>query len=338
MYAFGDIATRWEYSQFINFAKTNKPYRNTEETNPKYPLGNRRYSDRFFKPRIDLIPEDRKGPLGVRENLVTFDKNGVATSRDMPWTYFSPPIEIYYTDRYMLGTFHPDDTFEFNPSWGSYGQGDTGVMSSVLPGWIAARANYGGLVFVHRQTKVMLPVYKGMRIRLCDGAPTEPFELHVNTLDRKKTKPHRTQYDQMFKIATAMLSAMGVEKTCDELEEMGKGTVAPTFNYVHENLSEAFDPNDPAGAVLWLALRYNINDCRHGLKYNRGSYWFLKSLEPKPLIHNVKSHFYSEIYNDVIQKGGDILKSKIYRYGDKLPTTEWGQKILVNGVEHKRIV
>ena len=211
-------------------------------------------------------------------------------------------------------------------------------MSAVLPGWIAARANYGGLVFVHRQTKVMLPVYKGMRIRLCDGAPTEPFELHVNTLDRKKTKPHRTQYDQMFKIATAMLSAMGVEKTCNELEEMGKGTVAPTFNYVHEELSEAFDPNDPAGAVLWLALRYNINDCRHGLKYHRSSFWFLESLKPKPLIHNVKNHFYSEIYNDVIQKGGDILKSKVYRYGDKLPTTEWGQKILVNGVEHKRIV
>ena len=317
MYAFGDIATRWEYSQFINFAKTNKPYRNTEETNPKYPLGNRRYSDRFFKPKIDLIPEDL---------------------RHVPWIHLNPPIEIYYTDRSMLGTFHPDNTFEFNPSWGCYGQGDTGVVSAVLPGWIAARAKYGGLVFVHRQTKVMLPVYKGMRIRLCDGAPTEPFELHVNTLDRKKTKPHRTQYDQMFKIAAAMLSAMGVEKTCDELEEMGKGTVAPTFNYVHEELSEAFDPNDPAGAVLWLALRYNINDCRHGLKYHQHSYWFLKSLEPKPLIHNVKNHFYSEIYNDVIQKGGDILKSKVYRYGDKLPTTDWGQKILVNGVEHKRIV
>jgi len=316
MGAFYDIKTVWEYSQLIDQAKNSKPYRNTDELNPKYPLGKRRYSDRYFKP---VLQE-------------THGKN---------WQYSSnlPPIEIYYTDRYMLGTFYSDNTFKFNPSAGCYGQGDTGVISSVLPGWIVARSNYGGLVFVHRQTKISIPVYQGMRIRLCDGSPTEPFELHANTLDRKKTKAYRAVHDEMFKVATAMLSAMGEEAIFNEMKQMVHGQVAPFINYRQSELSKAYDSNDPAGAVMWLALRYNINDCRCGYVYDKYmSTRIMNSLKPKVLVRNVKDNFYKEVYKEAIGKGESLLKSYVYRYGDKLPTAEWGQKIFVDGVEHKRIV
>ena len=321
MGAFADIDTIWEYRQLLDKAAQIKPYRNTGALNPKYPLGTRRYSDRYFKPRLDLIKhEDINPPTWYNY-------------------YDKPPIEIYYTDRYMLGTFHPDNTFEFNPSVGSYNQGDTGVVSSVLPGWITSKANYGGLVFYHRQTRTAVPVYENMRIRLCDGMPTDPFELHVNTLDRKKTKSYRAKYDEMFKLSVTMLKAMGSEAIAHELHEMIKGQVAPAFNYKHEELSKAYDSNDPAGAVMWLAMRYNISNCRYAHHYQGyGFRRFLSSLTPEVLVRNVKNYFYKEIYNEAISKGEDVLKSKIYRYGDKLPTAEWGQKIIVNGVVHKRLV
>jgi hypothetical protein len=322
MGAFCDIKTVWEYSQLINQARDSKPYRNTNKLNPKYPLGKRRYSDRYFKPRIDLL-----------ENVKNINLETWYNHHD------KPPIEIYYTDRYMLGTFYFDNTFKFNPSAGCYGQGDNGIISSVLPGWIVARSNYGGLVFVHRQTKISIPVYQGMRIRLCDGSPTEPFELHANTLDRKKTKAYRAVHDEMFKVATAMLSAMGEEAIFNEMKQMVHGQVAPFINYRQSELSKAYDSNDPAGAVMWLALRYNINDCRCGYVYDKYmSTRIMNSLKPKVLVRNVKDNFYKEVYKEAIGRGESLLKSYVYRYGDKLPTAEWGQKIFVDGVEHKRIV
>jgi len=320
---FNDIDTIWEYRQLIERAINVKPYRNASLENIRYPLGTRRYSERYFKPRLDLL--NHKEDINLER-----------------WYYHrdQPIIEIYYSDRSMLGMFHPDNTFEFNPTWSSYGQGDTGVVSSVLPGWISSNVNYGGLVFCHRQTGIKIPVYKGMRVRLCDGMPIDPFELHVNNLDRKKTKSHRAKYDEQFKLATTMLKAIGEESILNEINEMVKGQVAPCFNYVHEDLSKACDMNDPAGAVMWLALRYNVAGSRHGYAYANG--WsrrrLLEQMKPEVLVRNVKNHFYKEIYNIAIKKGEDILNSKIYRYGDKLPTAEWGQKIVVNGVEHKRIV
>lgn len=326
MSVFNDINTIWEYSQLTDIASKIKPYRSGSNVLPKYPLGKRRYSDRYFMPRLDLIPESEKH----------FYESGAAK-----WFHYYPgvPIEIYYTERYKLGTFHPDNTFEFNPSWGSYSQGDTGVVSAVLPGWISSKSQYGGLIFCHRQTRTQVPVYEGMRIRLCDGMPTENFELHVKTLDRKKTKLYRDKHDMMFKTGGSMLRAMGNEAIVKEVFDMVKGQVAPAYNYKHEDLSKAYNPDDPAGAVLWLALRYNINDCRYESTFSNS--WsfrkFTNNISAESLLRSVKNYFYKEIYIQAIDRKEDVLKSKVYRYGDKLPTVEWGHKMFVNGVERKRL-
>lgn len=340
MSVFADIDTIWEYHQLLDKASKTKPYRTSSEEEPKYPLGNRRYSDRYFKPRIDLIDEVRDSPYGVKESIVITNKDGSTDTKPMPWTYYNPPIEIYYTDRYKLGTFHSDSTFEFNPSAGGYGQGDTGVMSSVLPGWISSKAQYGGLVFYHRQTRSQVPVFEGLRIRLCDGTPVQNYELHVNSLDRKATKGYRSKHDDMFKLGLTMLKAMGVENFVKELESMVEGQVAPAFNYKHEDLFKAFSPEDAAGAILWLALRYNVQDCRYKFAYKLSWSYnrFIKSMSPENLVRNVRNYFYKEIYNIGIDKGEKVLQTKVYKFGDKLPTVEWGSQIIVDGAVHKRLV
>lgn len=313
---FNDIDTAWEYHKFIEWAKeAKKPYRFSSKDKPRYPLGDRRYSDRFFVPRLESVPEHSE------------------------WTNWPVPIEIYYSERYMLGTFHPDDTFEFNPSANHYGQGDIGVLSSVLPGWVSSRVNYGGLVFYHRQTKNVVPVFQGLRIRLCDGTPVQNYEMHVKSLDRKLTKPYRAAHDGMFKTGLTMLRAMGVEGIVKELEDMIKGQVVPCVNYKHDDLDKAFYPNDPAGAVLWLTLRYNIHDVESTFRYqNTWSYKrFMHFATPENIVKNVRKYFYDEIYNAAKVKGEQVLQTKVYKFGDKLPTVEWGHEIIVDGVKCKRI-
>lgn len=316
---FYDIKTVWEYKQLAEHASKTKPYRNSSKENPRYPLGNRRYSERFYKPRLDLIDEDL---------------------RDEEWWYCGPPIEIYYQDRYMLGTFHKDSTFEFNPSFGSYSQGDTGVVSSVLPGWIQSKVNYGGLIFHHKQAKVQVPIYQGLRVRLCDGTPTEPYEMHVHSLDRMKTKPYRKEHDGMFKNGLFMLKAMGAESVVEELKSIALGNIKLERDYKDTDLDMAYDPKDPAGAILALALRYNLNNCSCKFSYSNswGYQRFLASMGPQPLIRSVKNYFYRELYIRARDKGEEVLQTKVYKFGDKMPTTEWGHKILVNGVERKRLV
>lgn len=325
MSSFQDIKTVWEYYQFLEQASKTKPYKGGSKDVLKYPLGNRRYSDRYFRPRLDMLPEIYQRDISVEEWF-----NHPA----------QPPIEIYYTDRYMLGTFHPDNTFEFNPSWGSYGQGDNGVVSAVLPGWIQSKVQYGGCLFTHRQTRIAVPVFEGLRIRLCDGSPVQDYKLQVNFLDKKLTKPYRDKYENMFTVASAMLKGMGAEAIYKELMAMVEGQVAPAFNYKHEDLLKSFTADDPAGAVMWLTLRYNIADCRYRLN-GPGSYWathrLMDGLDPTNLLKNVRARFFDEVYTEAKAKGENLFRVKTFKHGDKLPTIGWGSKLLVDGQERKRI-
>lgn len=314
--AFNDIPTIWEYHQLQNQIIKSKPYRGSTEAKPKFPMGNRRYSDRYFMPLTEKCNDE--------------------------YTYWDMPIEAYYGSS-KLGTFHSDNTFEFNPSHTFYPQGDTELVSSLLPGWIQTKVQHGGCIFTHRQTGTVTPVYEGLRIRLCDGSPSEPYEIHVNYLDKKLTKPHRDMYEEIFKNATPMLRAMGTDSVIKELHEMIKGQVAPAINYVHEDLDKAFDRADPAGAVLWLTLRYDILEMKTLLRYSQSGMaswrwnYINKPETVDKLIKYAKDRLMAEVYHRAIKDGESIFRTKVFKYGDRMPTMLWGHKILVNGQERKRI-
>lgn len=326
MSIFTDINTVWEYRQLLEQAFKTKPYKGGSKDVLKYPLGKRRYSERYFRPRIDMLPEVTQEHMSVEHWFNHYDK---------------PPIEVYYTDNCMLGTFYPDDTFEFNPSHSTYYQGAAGVVSSVLPGWIQCKSQYGGYIFTHRQTRSVVPVFEGLRIRLCDGTPVQNYELQVNFLDKKLTKPYRDRHENMFEVAHAMLKGMGTVAILKELSEMIQGQVAPAFNYKHEDLSKSFTTDDPAGAVMWLALRYNIGNCRWDIDRYHMSTWLshrlMHTFEPSILLKNVKARFLDEVYTEAGMKGENIFRTKTFKHGDKLPTIGWGSKLLVDGQERKRI-
>ena len=308
--SFRDVERVWSYSSFTKYAKEHKPYRDSPKDKPRYPLGARRYSSRFYSPIISA-----------------------GTPYDWWDSSVNPPsIAIYYGERNKLGIYHPDDVFEFVSDLG-YGQGEALLVSAVLPGYLHCEGQRGGYLFKHSKTGHTVPVFEGLRIRVCDGMPIDDYEIHVNVLDKKKTKEFRTKHDLMFKTGLAVLKAMGQDVIINELAAMMAGQVAPAMNYQHKDVHRSYDSLDPGGAMLWLLLRYDINSSQYYASYAQSSGWswdsFKRTLFPENIVRNVKQHFYNEVYKNVIAEGGDIHKVKVTKFGDALPTTAWGYKIVL---------
>jgi hypothetical protein len=140
----------------------------------------------------------------------------------------------------------------------------------------------------------------------------------------------------MFKLAELMIRSMGAEAIVREMKQMLGGQVSPAMNYQSSTLTEAFDANDPAGACLWLALRYRYLDMAHHISWNeqraaRHLEWRLNSF-----VKYIAKVFYDELYMQAMGEGKEMFSVKVTGPKDKLTSNKWGQKVFVNGVECKR--
>lgn len=329
--SFYDIKTRWEYLDFVKQSREQKPYRG--HTMPRYPLGNRRYSDRYWTPVIDF--EKVKADYGVDH------KEAIEN-----WNSYADCIETYYGP-YRLLTYYKDNTVEFCPNMKSYCQGETQILSRLLPGWVGSKVQYGGMMFHHKHSGQSYPVYHGMRIRICDGKPVKDYEVHVNQLDRKLTAPVRKKYDKFFKIAGAMLRSMGDEAIYKELVEIHNGNVplratesgtAITYNF--PDVEQMINLNDPAGSVLNLVMRYDWAQTRYRISYwpqQHFPQFCTHSQGGENLLKGVKESFFTELYKDGMRKGENYLKTVVYTTGEKLGTCYWGHKMFVDGQQVERV-
>lgn len=106
----------------------------------------------------------------------------------------------------------------------------------------------------------------------------------------------------------------------------------------------AFSPDDPAGAVLWLTLRYDYRDLLSWLRVTArgtGVYYLDRARRNYPQyqanhVDSIKNKFFDELYENAIDAGEQIVTTKVTGPMDKLPTKAWGQKIVVNGAEVQR--
>jgi hypothetical protein len=307
--SFNDVWRRKTYAEFMHEAKTTAPYRGADRV-VRYPLGKRAYSNRY-------------------------------------WTKEENRVGIFYKDC-VLGYVHPDDTFEFRmtPGRTAYDQGEALMLGSFLPVWVMSNASQGGCICIRKQRNEgetykdhkRYPVFEGLRIRLSDGyiADDQTYEIHTNVLNRKATKPVREPYEKMFKLAETMIRGMGAEAIVREMKERMNGQITPAIAWQSTDLSEAFDPNDPAGACILLALRYAYADMAHHIGWNeqravRHLEWRLNGF-----VKYIAKVFYDELYTHAINEGKEIFSVKVTGPKDKLTSNKWGQKVFVNGVECKR--
>lgn len=318
--SFRDVYHRESYDHFMAQTKVEQPYRSADGLK-RYPLGHRKYSKRYWILRDDGT------------------------------------ITIHY-DGPLLGVVHPDSTFEFRMDEGrvGYDQGEAMLLTSLvarpgLGGWVMSQAHKGGCVFVLRpnedgpwKERMIFPVFKGLRVRLSDGKPMTEYEVHTSMLDRKATAPIRKPYEQMFKMAKIMIGTMTPDGVVNELHQMVQGQVSPAYDPKHQDVMCAFSPDDPAGAVLWLTLRYDYREAFSWITMTtRGNVtYYLDRLKREyphyqaNHVNSIKNHFFDELYENAIHDGEQIVTTKVTGPMDKLPTKAWGQKIVVNGAEVQR--
>jgi len=179
--AFYDIQNV-SYDALIEYAKTAKPYRDSDGA---YNLGARRYADRHFRLRGDLIDIYYTHP-SMSKKMVEKD-----TSLDM-WNY----------KRHLL-TIHPDNSFEVvNFS----GQGDCMFMSQAIRGYIHQDGARGGVVY-YTNTK-MHPVFKGLRINIRTGEAVTPYKFYKRDINKKKANETLKEFAEFQTMAMKFIEPM----------------------------------------------------------------------------------------------------------------------------------
>ena len=315
--SFRDVYHRDSYDHFMAQTKVEQPYRSADGLK-RYPLGHRKYSKRYW-----ILKDDGT-------------------------------IAIHY-DGPLLGVVHPDSTFEFRMDEGrdGYEQGEAMLLTSLvarpgLGGWVMSQAHKGGCVFVLRpnedgpwKERMIFPVFKGLRVRLSDGKPMTEYEVHTSILDRKATAPIRKPYETIFKTAKTMISAMGPKAVVEELFFISNGQIPGARNLAATNVLEAVDLNDPVGMVLNLTMRYDYANLASHTRWHGHSNMHerterLYAQFQRTHVASIKARFLTELYNDALDEGQELLTTKVTGPLDKLPTSGWGQKIVVNGVETQR--
>jgi hypothetical protein len=179
--AFYDIQNV-SYKALIEHAKTAKEYR---DSGGAYNLGARRYSDRHFRLRGDLIDIYYTHP-DQSKKIVEKDK-----SLDT-WSYH----------RHLL-TIHPDNSFEVvNFS----GQGDNMFMSQAVRGYIHQDGGRKGVVY-YTNTK-MHPIFKGLRIDLETGDAVTPYKFYKRDINKKKANETLKEFAEFQTMAMKFVDPM----------------------------------------------------------------------------------------------------------------------------------
>jgi hypothetical protein len=256
-------------------------------------------------------------------------------------------VTAYY-DNVELLKIHSDDTVEFTANH-SYGQGDCGVLASMLYGWVQIQGQYGGAVYYHvrnynkKENSIKHPVFKGLRFHIETGTLHESskYEVHTLNLDTKKTKILREPYEGLFKIGAQLMKVMDKNQISQEIRDTWGKLKTENMLWaghdVREDLKEYLSNNDGVGALIHLGALYNYKNIINWYKWGNPDSRDLASLGEKPYVAYVKKYFLNEIYSREIANGGDVCHTSVVE-GPlvNLPTDRWGQKIFVGGNEVAR--
>ena len=308
---FRDIPYRPKFEHFVELSQRDKPYRSADGKE-RYPLGRRAYGRRYWM----------------------FSDNNQS-------------VTAYYDDMELI-KIHSDDTVEFTANRG-YGQGDCGILASMLYGWVQIQGQYGGAVYYHsrnwseKPNSIKHPVFKGLRFHIETGTLHESskYEVHTLNLNPKKTKILRAPYEGLFKIGAQLMKVMDKNQISQEIRDTREKLKAQDILWssrdVRQDLEEYLSNNDGVGALIHLGAVYNYKNILGWYRWGNPDSRDLASLGEKSYVAYVKKYFLNEIYNREIVNGGDVCHTSVVE-GPlvELPTDRWGQKIFVGGNEVTR--
>jgi hypothetical protein len=309
---FSDVNYRKKFSDYLNQTKNEKPYRSADGK-IRYPLGNRRYSNRHWE-------------------FLNNNPN-------------SGSILLYYQNS-LLGIAHSDDSFEYRMEVGrtSYGQGEAGAVSQAGPGWVYSCSNLGGGIYQTKKYRsgeesVKYPLFEGLRVNMSDGLIHHSCQylLHTNILNRKETTQYRKPYEQMFKLADIMLRNMQLDAIHHEFDD--HILAFKSVRYGDEAMLEFALQNtdDAVATVMRLAVVFNYKSTSYSSRYLVRSY-SNSLIDTTAMVKSIRTMFYEHLYSKASETNSKLFTEKVTQPGGKLPTASWGQEVRLNGVAVKRYV
>ena len=307
---FSDVNYRKRFSDYLNQTKNEKPYRSADGK-IRYPLGNRRYSNRHWE-------------------FLNNNPN-------------SGSILLYYQNS-LLGIAHSDDSFEYRMEVGrtSYDQGEAGAVSQAGPGWVYSCSNLGGGIYQTKKYRsgeesVKYPLFEGLRVNMSDGLIHHSCQylLHTNILNRKETTQYRKPYEQMFKLADIMLRNMQSDAIKHEFDD--HILAYKSMRYGDEPMLEFAlqNPDDAVATVMRLGVWFNYKSLTYTARYLARSYQN-DLVDTTALVKSVRARFYEYLYSKASETNSKLFTEKVTQPGGKLPTAGWGQEVRLNGVAVKR--
>lgn len=306
--AFYDIQNV-SYKALVEHAKTAKPYRDSDGA---YNLGARRYSDRHYRFRGDLIDVYYTHP-DISKKIVAKDSN----------------IDTWNYKRHLL-TIHPDNSFEvINFS----GQGDNMFMSQAVRGYIHQDGTRKGVVF-YNNTK-MHPIFKGLRIDLRTGDAVTPYQFHKRDIDKKKANEllkEFVEFQQMAMKFIEPMTPMGILEVFKDLYDQ-TGSLDWLNEEMFVQLVRERKYVDAAVVFSIAGTGHHYHSYRHML--DRIFKSDESEREMRMITHAFDSHYKTilasrikEDIRDIVLMGcedASILKE--LKVGDKFPSSKWGYSI-----------
>jgi hypothetical protein len=254
---------------------------------------------------------------------------------DGTWEYYT-----YEITPNILGVVRPDNTFEFTSN--SYGQGDRGILTSYMHGFLSTNSRMGGMIWTGRLhgngERGAYPIYKGMRVNCDSMQPTKPITVIGRKVDRKVGKDLLASYASFYATTEVMTKAMDYEvfvRTMGDVMNDHMGGDIARDHTEYSAKAEALIHTAPLDAAMLYMMGWDIGNMRWNLRRfldTNFSRYSAHEDTPHTMFLNLKRRLNKEIYKAHEQ----VFKKVEYVNGEMYPPSEWGYTVMVDGQEVKQ--
>lgn len=327
------------YKTLKEITQLQKPYRGTYN---RFPIGKRSQSYKYF------LAEQENGETVYRVKYGAFTDyteitkdlyeqlkgkiNVRVAQRGDPK---SPRYFLLETQSRNICTVRPDNTFELTAKFLGQGENDALTKWSFGNYWQSVR--HGGTVYEGRSNfedrGAFHPIWLGARFNMVDMKPHTPYQVFGLSVNRKLAKDYFRSYENFFKVAKAMSSAMEWDNFKTTATDVIKEHI-PDFNWERTylfygrydreqyfiNKARELQDTAPLDAYVMYACALNPH-ILHALNQDR-----FTTMDTK----EIYARFHRQLTKYIYSTTPELFKATEYEAGKRYPANNWGIKVFVN--------
>lgn len=339
------------YEKLSNVVKNVKPYRGTDRYSlakrahigkymiPKEVNGKTEYHVCYYWKHIPVEITNAEYMMLNADAKLKYHWYNQYDNRpaNKPMTEAERLFRRYDKEPNVVVIIRDDNTAEFMAEY--LGQGDIGFLSFFSYGYFSTNIRKGGGIYKRRGMSDQ-PVFKGLRLDITTHEPHEScnYEVISRVVDRKKAKDALAEFETPLTIAEAMLKGYSLETFFADVHAMRKivdKKYSPNpHEYVHlgprykEEGIKLLKTDEVGGTMLLMIHKdYNLaNKAQRYVSTNVLDGWVRTHGEPIDYFLRMKKTVHHEIYKEC-----NVLKERVHKHGDHIPTSTWDVEVKLNG-------